>query len=465
MSFQKKLLAFAAVSALSAATAVPAMALENEFHGMFKFMGYQTNALAGGDAGDILRKDAHSGFFAEQRARIMYIAKANDNLKLVTHFELDTRFGGIASGYKGTTQNATGTVGNDSGNLDADQLTLETKNIYLDFNEPNTGANFKVGMQPWADAYGSLFLLADMTGAIGTKKVDNFTGSLGWFRFDDNTAANAASGPGQLTADLIVADGKFAISKDLTVGATYYNIQNDTGNSSGPTAPALSVPNYELLHMVGVNADINVGPANIKPFAAYQWGEQTGAKDISAYMFGAVAKVKTGPGAVNLSGFYLSGDKGGTNNNAFQTVAASTTYFNPANMWILVRPNQAINTSTSVTNNDLTAGGRGAIGVFAGYEGTTGKVFYNANAGYMRTAEARGTEKKSLGTEVNAQVGYKVFDNLTASVAAAYAFLGDGLSGKTGDLIVKATTPKTAYYGAADADNPYLFNVQLSYAF
>ncbi|WP_224961473.1 porin [Geomonas subterranea] len=463
MSFQKKLLAFAAVSALSAATAVPAMALENEFHGMFKFMGYQTNALAGGDTREILLKDAHSGFFAEQRARIMYIAKANDNLKLVTHFELDTRFGGIGNrtptasdpttGYKGT-------YGNDSGNLDADQLTLETKNIYLDFNEPNTGANFKVGMQPWADAYGSLFLLADMTGAIGTKKIDNFTGQLGWFRYDDNTVANAVSGPGQLTADLIVADGKFAINKDITVGATYYNIQNDTGLAASG--------NYELLHMIGVNADINVGPANIKPFAAYQFGEKNAATDISAYMMGAIAKVKAGPGAVNVSGFYLSGDKGGTNNNAFQTLTTGTTYFNPANMWLLVRPNQAINTSTSLTGNDMTVGGRGSMGVFAGYEGAMGKTFYNANVGYMRAAEARAAEKKSIGTEVNAQVGYKIFDNLTASVAAAYVFLGDGLketgvaanrlSGYKSDNTVQAL-------GAADADNPYLFNVQLSYAF
>ncbi|UPU35492.1 porin [Geomonas paludis] len=460
MSFQKKLLAFAAVSALSAATAVPAMALENEFHGMFKFMGYQTNALAGGDTKDILRKDAHSGFFAEQRARIMYIAKANDNLKLVTHFELDTRFGGVSTGYKGTT-------GNDSGNLDADQLTLETKNVYLDFNEPATGANFKVGMQPWADAYGSLFLLADMTGAIATKKVDGLTGQLGWFRFDDNTPATSITGPAQYTADLIVLDGKFAVNKDITVGATYYNIQNDTvATAAVPAVPGnpgaaagARATTYDLLHMIGVNADLNFGPANIKPFAAYQFGEVSAASDISAYMFGATGKVKAGPGAVNFAGFYLSGDKGGTNNNAFQTVSAGTTYFNPANMWILVRPNQAVNTSTSLTGNDLTVGGRGSIGLFAGYEGAMGKTFYNANVGHLRTVEARAAEKKSLGTEVNAQVGYKIYDNLSASVAAAYVFLGDALGSAT------AADRVGTYAQTADADNPYLFNVQLSYAF
>ncbi|TSK06823.1 MAG: porin [Geobacter sp.] len=436
MSFQKKLLAFAAVSALSAATAVPAMALENEFHGMFKFMGFQTNALTGGDSKVQVGDDSHSGFFAEQRARIMYIAKANDNLKLVTHFELDTRFGGVTGGYKGIT------TGNDSGNLDADQLTLETKNVYLDFNCPITGANFKVGMQPWSDAYQSLFLLADMTGAIGTKKIDAFTGSLGWFRFDDNTAKDTATtvGAGQYTADLIVVDGKYALNKDITLGASYYNVQNDSGTTT---------PNYDLLHMIGVNADMKFGDAVVKPFAAYQFGEKNSTTDISAYMFGATAKVKAGPGSVNLAGYYLSGDNNNTGDvKSFQTISAGTTYFNASNMWLLQRPGQAINTSTSLLGNDNTAGGLGSTGIFAGYEGTMDKVFYNANAGYMMTAKKNAAGDKSIGTEINAQVGYKVYDNLTASVAGAYVFLGNYFD---------ATAP--------DADNPYLFNVQLSYAF
>lgn len=453
MSFQKKMLAFAAVTALSAATAVPAMALENEFHGMYKLMGYQSNGLTGGLSTKVLlANDAHSGFFAEQRARLMYIAKANDNLKLVTHFELDTRFGGIAEAYKGTAS------GNDSGNLDADSLSLETKNVYLDFNEPTTATNFKVGLQPWTDAYGSLFLSADMTGVYATKKFDPLTVSLGWFRFDDNTVKDATTGAGQYTADLIVLDGKFAVSKDVTVGASYYNIQNDTvavAATASTTANPAGTPKispavgYELLHMIGLNADIKFGDVVVKPFAAYQFGEINANDDISAYVLGATGKVKVGSGAVNLAGYYLSGDKNGTgDSDAFQTVTANTTYFNPANMWLLVRPNQAANTSTSVLGNDMTAGGRGTYGLFAGYEGTANKVFYNANLGYMATSEKRDGEKSSIGTEVNAQVGYKIYDNLSASVAGAYVFLGDFFDDPAGN-----------------PDDPYLFNVQLSYLF
>jgi hypothetical protein len=450
MSFKKKIMAVVAVGALTVGTAVPAMALENEFHGMFKFMGIGGNFFNGSGAN--LAKDAHSGTFAEQRARINYIAKANDNLKLVTHFELDSRFGGKV--------NQTGQYyANDSGNLDADQITLETKNVYLDFNCPITGTNVKAGIQPWSDSYKSVFLLADMTGVNLTKKFDPLTVSLGWFRFDDNTPGSTAD-VDQLTADLIVLDGKFAVTKDITVGASYYNIQNDTGSTSNP--------GFELLHMVGLNASIKAGPATIDPFFAYQFGEVSATSDLSAFLAGATAKVKVGPGSINAAALYLSGDDNGTGDaDDFKIVSVSppTSYFNAANMWLLVRSGQAINSSTSVLGNDLTVRGRGLAGFFAGYEGTMDKVFYNANVGYAMTAEERGSEDSSLGTEINAQVGYKLFDNLSISAAAAYVFLGDGLKKQSGTGLkgISGFAPATA--AAADFDDPYMLNVQLAYVF
>lgn len=459
----KKKLVILSAAAMVAAAAVPALAFENEFHGMYKMVGYFGNFNDGTTfspamASKVLRKDADTGFFAEQRARLQYIAKANDNLKLVTAFELDTRFGGKREAYLGTAS------GNDAGNIDADQLTLETKSVYLDFNCPITGTNMKVGMQPWADSYQSLFLLADMTGAQATKKFGAVTGNLGWFRFDDNTAA-AAGDPGDLAADLFVADAKFTINKDMKVGASYYFVNNQTGPSTlavvGPPAvPAYtSAAKFEKLHMFGLNADLAFGPASIKPFAAYQFGDLNDNDDISAYLVGAVAKIKVAnTGAVNLSAIYLSGDKNGTgDSDSFATIGQHQTYFNAANMWLLVRNGQAINSSTSVLGNDLTVGGRGLWGVFAGYEGKVDKLFYNANVGYMQTAEERGSEDGSIGTEINAQVGYKLFDNMSVSVAGAYAFLGKGLNDDGGK--------KLTGFGGLDADDPYMANVQLSYTF
>lgn len=444
MSIKKTVAIATAVGAL-AAVAVPAMALENEFHGMYKFMGYQTNFFNGMTGG--LSANPKEGFMAEQRARIQYTAKANADLKLVTHFELDSRFGGkdTATPYLG--------ANNDAGNLDADQLTLETKNIYVDFNCPLTGANMKVGMQPWADSYQSLFLLADMTGVYATKGIGPVKASLGWFRYDDNTAT--AANVGRATADLFVLDGKFALNKDMTLGASYYNGQNATGLSANGA--------FEKMHMLGANADLNVGPASIKPFAAFQFGDKTATSDLKGFLLGAVTKTKIGSGAVNLSAIYLSGDSNAKNEKSFATVGANTTYFNAANMWLLVRNGQAINSSTSVLGNDMTVGGRGFMGAFAGYEAAMGKLFYNANIGYAQTAEKRAGEKSGIGTELNAQVGYKLFDNLSASAAFAYAILGDGLSSGTDSE--RFATSTTTRAGAANADDPYALNLQLSYTF
>jgi len=443
----KKKLVILGAAALTAAAAVPALAFENEFHGMYKFMGYESNIFNGVTSPGLVKKDAASGWFAEQRARLQYIAKASDDLKLVTHFELDSRFGG-----KDTTTPYLG-ANNDAGNLDADQLTLETKSVYLDFNCPITGTNVKAGLQPWADSYQSLFLLADMTGLQATKKFNAVTANLGWFRFDDNTTGTSKAG--DLTADLIVVDGKFALNKDVTLGASYYVVQNDTKTTT---------PNYEILHMLGVNADIKAGAATIKPFAAYQFGEVNNSQDIAAFGLGVVGNVKTGTsGKVNFAAVYLSGDD---NNNGstvvsdqdgWQNVTDATTYFNAANMWLIIPSGQAINSLNSVIGRDLNVGDRGLMGLFVGYDGTVGKVFYNANLGYAATAEERAGEDGSIGTEINAQVGYKLFDNMSVSAAGAYAFLGDGLTGNT--------AAKRIGYGAADADDSWMLNTQLSYTF
>jgi hypothetical protein len=464
MTISKKLLAVAAAAALTAATAVPALALENEFHGMYRVFLSETNFNNGYPPGAGLRKDAPSGFVTDQRARIMYIAKANDDLKLVTHFELDTRFGGTApaNGYKGIPGPAS-----DAGQLDADSISLETKNVYLDFNIPNTGVNVKVGVQPWMDSYQWIFAMADMAGVYATKKFDPLTVSLGWFRFADQgtngtnaVAVTPTTLVGKLTSDMIVADAKFAVSKDINVGASYYNVQRANPGIANGTAE------FELLHMVGLNASVKAGPVTINPFFAYQFGDAnpTGAvkNDISAFLAGFTSKTAVGPGAVNLSGFYTSGDKDGVGKNKdFKILGAGTDYFGAANMWLLLRHPIGISTQT-VLDVDNTARDRGIMGIFAGYEGTAGKVFYSANVGYMRTAEQRTNaagvkEDASIGTEINAAVGYKMFDNMSVSMTGAYAILGDGLNGANGKRI--------ANYGVLDASDPYLINVCLAYAF
>src|SRR5919198_1631015 len=145
MSFSKKLLAVAAVGALTVVTTAPAMALENEFHGLFRVRGFVSN-FDDGSAGAVTPTfQPGTKNFIEQRARLLYQAKANDDLKLVTHFEIDSRWGDAS--YSQTANTANSSFRNAGGGIGADQVNIETKNVYVDFNCPVTKANYKVGIQ------------------------------------------------------------------------------------------------------------------------------------------------------------------------------------------------------------------------------------------------------------------------------------------------------------------------------
>ncbi|WP_306536522.1 histidine kinase [Geobacter sp.] len=423
---KKKLLVATAACALSAATAVPALALENEFHGMFRVFGYVNN-FGTGTGGQIIPVDnASTRSYVEQRARLMYIAKANDDLKLVTHFEIDSRWG----------DSAYGTGRNSGGGLGADQTNLETKNVYLDFNIPSTAINAKVGVQPWIDSYGGILVNADMAGALVSAKYAGFTNSLGWFRFNDSGTL-----PGKATRDFLNLDSKYNLTKDIKVGGSYYLLTDDRAADNTYT------------HMVGLNGEFNLAPVTLGVFGMYQFGDTPGTgTDLSAFAAGATLKAKAGIGTFKLAALYTSGDKStGPNDDssAFQSIssAASENSFYAADMQIMLRNKYNINSDRSIVNT-FNNNNQGFIGGFVGYDANiTPKFFANVNAGFAAAANNDGDNY--LGTEVNAEVGYKLFDNMTASIQGAYFVLGD-------------------YYdeGATeDADDPYQARVMLNYAF
>lgn len=428
---KKKLLAVTAACALSAATAVPALALENEFHGMFRVFGYASNFTDGTTGniidGGLLTEHSRTRSYVEQRARLMYIAKANDDLKLVTHFEIDSRWGDSA--YKDG-RNKGGAIG-------ADQTNLETKNVYLDFNIPSTAINAKVGIQPWTDSYGGIFVNADMAGALVSAKYAGFNNSLGWFRFNEE----AGSVPGKATRDFLVLDSKYALSKDAKVGASYYLLNTDyKGDDNTYT------------HMVGLNGEFNLAPVTLGAFGMYQFGQApfSDNSDLSAFAAGATAKGKLGIGTLRVAALYTSGDRNTGDNEdstAFQAVSPESNFY-AAEMQIMLRNKYNINTDRAIVHSlNGAQKDEGFIGGFVGYDASfTPKVYGSVNAGFG--AAANSDQKDNyLGTEVNAEIGYKLFDNMTASVQGAYMFLGD-------------------YFDeAGDLDDPYQARVMLNYAF
>lgn len=454
MKLSKKIMVAAAAGALGVAAATPAMALENEFHGMYRVYGFVTNAFSGGTT---FQAEPRTGTdkYIEQRARLMYIAKASDDLKLVTHFELDTKFGG-SSGTKYP-------IG-DAGGLDADRITLETKQVYLDFKIPSTKVNVKVGIQPWADSMQFIYGNFDAPGVVATTKMGALTAQYGYFTvgnnngsfaYDNAPAATLASGltfdSNSGTKDLNVLELKYDINKNLTVGASYYLLLAKAANDA----------TYSN-NTIGLNATGKFGPATVTANAAIQLGNSNTNLAISssagttAYAGSLAAKIAAGPGAINAAALYLSGDNGSGYNRGWQSLHGNVNFYVPSNTYLLIRNLDTINTSSAIGGGlDLTRGTRGMLGVFAGYAGEAGKVLYAANVAAAKVADKRTAASANIGAELNAMIGYKIYSNLKADLTAAYAILGDGYGKQTGTLIG----------GVNGADNPYMLRAALNYAF
>ena len=211
----KKSSILAAVLTMGIATsATTACAFENEFHGMFsaRYINSNFNRTATTDYGPGdgsydpagKNKNNYVANFVEQRARLQYIAKANADLKLVTHFELDYSYWGNSSfGFDATT--GKGGVGrNGGGALGADTVNFETKSVYLDAN-PVKNLNMKLGMMPNNDSFKGIVFDADMAGLLLSSSYGKFSPSMGVFRFADSGNATDAV-LGHKTSDMIMLE-------------------------------------------------------------------------------------------------------------------------------------------------------------------------------------------------------------------------------------------------------------------
>ena len=454
----KKTVAIAAAAGALAALSVPAMALENEFHGSYTFNSVFSN-FSKGDGAQInpatYRDDNKMNNYFEQRARIQYIAKVSDDLKLVTHFELDSRFGGVTDGkYNGS---------NDGGTLDADGISLETKHVYLDFN---LGKNFntKLGIQPYKDTLKGLFIDADIPAIMTTTKMGAYTLGLGFTRFNENEQKTVTTSRlGDLATDLFIMDNKFAFGKDTSAALSYYFLANYK------TADQAS-----LVHTFGLSGESKMGPVTLSAFAAMQAGHQknsTNAGVLSAgknsnyhgYALNLAAKMAAGPGTAKAAVLYASGN----NNNDTQQnrgwVNSGINSYNESGMMIIAR-----NTANSPSNTDdylrrmVTNIAIGSLGYDANL---SDKMYLNTNLGFAWAPSSTGAPvdvkmgpnaSDFMGTEMNVELGYKVYESLTLRAQAAYMVLGSFYTNSATNSTVAAVK---------DPEDPYIMRLLASFKF
>jgi len=455
----KKTVAIAAAAGAMAAIAVPAMAIENEFHGTYTFNGIFSN-FAKGDGSQVNPasypdKKKMNNYF-EQRARLQYIAKVSDDLKLVTQFELDTRFGGITDNKY--------TNSSDAGGLDADGISLETKHVYLDFNLGKT--NVKTGIQPYKDTIKGLFIDADLPAVVTTTKLtDKYTLGLGYARFGETEqGAVTVNRLGGNVRDLVILDNTFAFSKDTKAALSYYFYAD--------TTPANSKSVY--LNTLGLSGETKFGSLSLSGAAAMQAGHnknQNGAgatQNRNTYLHGWMAqvgaKMPVGPGTAKTAFLFVSGNNNDSSSNQSRGWVTPLNSYNESGMMILAR-----NTANSPTNTDdyLRRPVNNIALATIGYDAKiTDKVYANGNVGFSFAPSSAGApvDKRTgvsnssdfMAAEMNLESGYMVNSNLTLRAQAAYAVLGGYYKNSASNGT--AAAPK-------DPENPYTMRLLASFKF
>ena len=452
----KKTVAIATAAGALAAISVPAMAFENEFHGLLNFnttfSNFQNGASGDYSPAGTTEKKLMNNYF-EQRVRLQYIAKASDDLKMVTHFEINNRFGNIntVAGTKG----AADISGSD---LDTDGMNLVTKHAYLDFNV-GKDFNTKLGLMPYKDTIKGLFIDADIPAIMTTTKFGAYTLGVGFSRFADDAGQTSASTRlGGADKDLFMLDNTFAFNKDTKAALSYYFFADYTGKG---ILPVYNVDQDILLSTLALSGETKLGGLNLSGFAAMQAGVQknvvgTSSGNYHGYAVNAAAKMAVGPGTAKTAFLFTSGDNNtsATSNKAW--IPSGVSSYNEGGMMIIARSTANSPTSTdryirrNVTNLAL---------LTMGYDANlTDKLFANGNVGLAWTpasgVAAGGTAHRAdiMGAELNVETGYKLYSNLTLKAQAAYMVLG-GLY------------KNEAIGGTATPENPYSMRLHAQYSF
>ena len=422
----KKLLTVAIATALTAASAGSALALENQFNGAFTAFYVVSNY---NNTGVIADNPDTANYFV-QRVRLGYTAKADDHVKLVTKFEFDYNNWGNNSYDNGRGR---------GGAIGADTVNMETKHLYLDLNYPMLNA--KIGMMPNTDSFKGVLFDADMAGVLLSHDYSNAGVSAGFFRFADSDSTFTQT-LGKHTHDMFSLDGKYTVNKDLSVGAAYYYIKDDSTNTT---------TNQKVeIHNLGINASGNVGPVALSGFFLKQFGDLNLTQDAKGYAVNLGAKMPVGGGTARANFLYASGG-----NDAFYVPGSNAGgteggQFYDSELVILGRDKWATSIDNAIVYdaNNLNEGViLGALGYDYNF---TDKISGAANVGFASIANDAGAARNSgesnyLGTEVNAEAYYKLTANVTLGARAGYVFLGD--------------------YFANNSDNPYDAKVIATYSF
>jgi len=176
----KKHLMILAVALVALSIAMPALAeVEFKYGGSFRARWLvQDNVFDGTDIQFSPNYNSDDNrHFVDQRLRLNFSFIASKNLKLVTAFEMGDAIWGQGSNGAGAAQGNTGA--NMGANLGGDSVSVEVKNVFLQFNIPNTPTTGIIGLQPLV-LLDSWIIGDDVPAAVFVTDLDPFKVTLGY---------------------------------------------------------------------------------------------------------------------------------------------------------------------------------------------------------------------------------------------------------------------------------------------
>jgi len=352
-----------------------ASAVENKFGGYWRTRIFSQSDMSKG--ADFWR--------ADNRTRLYYTAKFNDDFKFVNKFEFNSSWGD-----------------DNGGDIGADGDTMKIKNSYADFTMGSV--NTKLGIHAGVIARGFIFD-DDFSGATVTLNFGNISVPLMWARVDgEYVSANAVDD------DILAAQVKIKIgdTANITPYVVYRNADANTED-----------------FYLGVDADMNFGAGSGWATAIYQGGTVTNAdgdteidSDKAAYLFALGGSVSV----VHGQFFYATGEETtgnpGDDNDAFYGVAGASYY------WAEIMGLGTFDAAASAGSpaNVISNIWAGNVGVkFKPMD----KLTLGADLWYASLAEENALGDDELGTEIDLKLTYGLMDNLNLDLVVAYLAAGD----------------------------------------
>lgn len=413
------------------ALAVPSFAVDFKYGGLYRLRWQSNDNVADGndDFDD-------NGNWFDQRLRMLFTFVASENLQLVTHWEADTLWG----------RESPGAGRHGGGDIGADATNLEMKNVYLEFNIPNTPLRTKLGVQGASFLKGWIFA-DDFSGAVFSTKLDPVKVTFGYVAGQNTDVTTTNENVDVFFLALDHANGPFKAS---LVG--FYQYAHDTNLSTYPDvstatfqASSTAVTDNNLFNLgvnLGYKTDMFVlGLTGIKNFGSYDL-VGGGSQDYTGWMLEGTADFMWNAMTFHLGAFYTSGDD--DNEAAFDNAkdydafayargasyywseilgiglldvsVAGSDHLNPAN--------QGAYRAADVPSN-LWALNLGVIWQAMPETKVTFNYYYVATAEDVLANAATGETDDTIGHEVNLYISQGIVDKLNLTLVGAYLFADD----------------------------------------